>query len=178
MNIPEKNIIIIGRCIGSGPAIHLAAYKNPAGLFLISPLLSIKAAVESIFNKIKMGWLFKAFISERFDNSLLMEKVTCPTLFIHGKEDDVIPWNHSTELIKFCKCKSKLITPLKMKHNVIHIAKDIVKNIYDFILYTMDEEFLEELDNEIIDFSHSEISDSECEATDHFPSFMFVEPNK
>jgi hypothetical protein len=33
-NITEKNIYILGRSLGTGPAIYLSSKRNPAGLFL------------------------------------------------------------------------------------------------------------------------------------------------
>lgn len=38
----QKDIIILGRSLGSGPATHLAAKYQPGGLILMSPLTSIK----------------------------------------------------------------------------------------------------------------------------------------
>ena len=38
----QKDIFLMGRSLGSGPAIHLAANYNPGCLCLISPYTSIK----------------------------------------------------------------------------------------------------------------------------------------
>lgn len=65
MKISLENIIIMGRCIGSGPAMHLAANYNVNALILISPIKSIKEAVKSIFDKYATGWLFKYLVKER-----------------------------------------------------------------------------------------------------------------
>jgi hypothetical protein len=66
LNVDENNIIIMGRCIGSGPAVYLASNFNPASLILISPFKSIKAAVRSIFDNFKFGWLFQNLVKERY----------------------------------------------------------------------------------------------------------------
>jgi hypothetical protein len=65
MKISLDNIIVMGRCIGSGPALHLAANYQINALILISPIKSIKEAVKSIFDKYASGWLFKSFVKER-----------------------------------------------------------------------------------------------------------------
>ena len=49
MNISESNILVMGRCIGSGPAVYLATQFNPLSLILISPFKSIKGAVKKYF---------------------------------------------------------------------------------------------------------------------------------
>jgi hypothetical protein len=68
MSVEEANIIVLGRCIGSGPATYLAEKYNPGCLVLISAFKSIKAAVKSIFDKFKFGWLFEKIVSERYNN--------------------------------------------------------------------------------------------------------------
>ena len=65
MSISEDNIIIMGRCIGSGPATYLASRFKPYSLILISPFVSIKGAVNSLFDKVKMGWLFEKLVKQR-----------------------------------------------------------------------------------------------------------------
>ncbi len=66
MNIPEKNIIIMGRCIGSGPATYLASKYKPQNLILLSAFKSIKAAAKSIFDKLKIGWMAEKLVKERY----------------------------------------------------------------------------------------------------------------
>lgn len=72
MNVPESNILIMGRCIGSGPAIYLASNYNPLALLLISPIKSIKTAVKSIFDKLKSGWLIEKLVKDRYINVLIL----------------------------------------------------------------------------------------------------------
>ena len=49
MNIPEENIILIGRSIGTGPATFIASISKPGVLILISPFTSLKAAVSDLY---------------------------------------------------------------------------------------------------------------------------------
>jgi hypothetical protein len=65
MNIEESNIVVMGRCIGSGPAVYLASKYHPKSLILVSAFKSIKFAVKSIFDKVKFGWFFEKFVKER-----------------------------------------------------------------------------------------------------------------
>ena len=66
MNMTEDNIIVMGRCIGSGPSTYLASIHNPKALVLISPFTSIKDAVKSIFDTTIIGWFAEKLISERY----------------------------------------------------------------------------------------------------------------
>jgi len=45
IGIDQKNLIIFGRSIGSGPATHLASVRNPACMLLMSAFKSIRAVV-------------------------------------------------------------------------------------------------------------------------------------
>lgn len=42
LGIEEKNIIIFGRSMGSGPASHVASLRNPGALLLMSAYTSIR----------------------------------------------------------------------------------------------------------------------------------------
>ena len=52
----EKNIIIFGRSIGSGPATYLSSNHHPGCLVLMSPFTSLKDAVRD-FVKFAGSWL-------------------------------------------------------------------------------------------------------------------------
>ena len=45
------------------------------------------------------GKLSQFLIKERFNNSELMESISCPTFILHGKKDTIIPVEHSEELV-------------------------------------------------------------------------------
>ena len=83
----------MGRSIGSGPACHYASTYACAGLVLISPFTSIKEVVRNSF-----GSLLSTFIKDRFDNLSKISQVEAPTLLIHGKEDELVPPEHSENL--------------------------------------------------------------------------------
>jgi hypothetical protein len=65
INVSEDNIIVMGRCIGSGPAIYLASKYNPLSLILVAPIKSIKFAAKSVFGKLGLGWIAEKLIKER-----------------------------------------------------------------------------------------------------------------
>ncbi len=90
MNFEKRDIIIMGRSIGSGPATHLAQKYECGGLILISPFKSLKCVARDNF-----GGFGSLFVKQRFDNGEKIKNVKCPCLFIHGKEDTLIPFEHS-----------------------------------------------------------------------------------
>jgi len=108
----HSQIVLMGRSLGSGPAVHLAAQYPVGGLILVSAFCSIRAAVQSIVGR-ALAWAF----CERFPNLRTIANVSCPTLFIHGEHDSLIPMEHALRLFKRCRARKLLITPPAMEHN-------------------------------------------------------------
>ncbi len=64
------------------------------------------------------GAFISLFFRERFSNLIAIRNVKCPTLFIHGKKDKLIPTEHSLELFERCRAtRKKLVVPEDMEHN-------------------------------------------------------------
>ena len=77
--IDEKDILLFGRSMGSGPATYLASTYRPGVLILMSPYTSIRNVVRS-----KVGKILSSLIAEHFDNLKMMSSVRCPTFIVHG----------------------------------------------------------------------------------------------
>jgi hypothetical protein len=60
LSISDDNIYVLGRSIGTSPALYLSSKRKPAGLFLMSPFTSIRAIAENL-----VGGVLKYLISER-----------------------------------------------------------------------------------------------------------------
>jgi fermentation-respiration switch protein FrsA (DUF1100 family) len=128
LGINEKDIIVCGRSIGSGPAVYLAAHRNPGALMLISPFKSIRETASSILG------LFKYIVAERFKNINIIHKVTCPLLLIHGQKDTLISYTHSVELSQKTSGPYELILPEEMDHNEFNLYDDFLEPISKFLL--------------------------------------------
>jgi len=132
-NINESNIILMGRCIGSGPATYLASTHSVLSLILLSPLKSIKEAIKTMFPKLNIGSVIQSIVKERFNNMENISKVISPILFIHGKMDILIPPSHSLDLINKCKSPAKLVSPNNMTHNTFDYINDVIIHIKNFL---------------------------------------------
>lgn len=94
LRIPEDTIVLMGRSIGTGPAIACAArHLNVAGMIVMSGFTSISAMVDKV-----AGGFVNMFVANRFPSIETIGKVKCPVLFLHGKSDEIIPYTHSGEL--------------------------------------------------------------------------------
>lgn len=112
LKVNYEHIIVFGRSIGSGPATYLGSKFPIGGMILVSAFASIREAVHSIAGRVP-----SLLFNERFPNSSLIPNVTCPTLFIHGQKDGLIPPDHSVKLFQKCRARKLIITPDQMQHN-------------------------------------------------------------
>lgn len=82
------NILVWGRSLGTGPSCHLASTQKVAGLLLETPFLSAFRTVTEIPF---LPW-------DYFDNLAKVGRITCPSLIVHGKLDEVVPFRHGKRL--------------------------------------------------------------------------------
>lgn len=95
-NIPASSIILYGRSLGSGPSCYLAAKTTKmgepvGGLILHSPFLSVYKVVADVWGMDVRG--------DMFNNEKRAKFIRCPTLIIHGKLDEVVPFWHAPRLL-------------------------------------------------------------------------------
>ena len=114
--------------MGSGPATHLAATRNPACLLLMSAFKSIRSIAED-----QAGSILKYLIQERFNNEEKIKKVTCPTFIIHGLKDNLIPYSHSKILHDNCSGPCSLVLPENMDHNEFDYCDSLITPFYQFM---------------------------------------------
>jgi fermentation-respiration switch protein FrsA (DUF1100 family) len=84
---PDR-IIIFGRSVGSGPAVHIAARKPAAGLILQSPFLSAFRVLTRV----------PLLPFDKFPNHKDIRRIHCPVLMMHGTADSVINFWHGQKL--------------------------------------------------------------------------------
>ena len=119
-----NQIILYGYSLGTGISFDLACDKNfpILGLILQSPFLSIMRILYEV-NQTKYFDLF--------NNCDKAKYLKAKTLFIHGNNDNVIPYIHGRILAKIIpeKYNYKFITVDKANHNnMIIINKDLLFN--------------------------------------------------
>ena len=132
LHFSEKNIILYGFSLGTGIALDLACKKNfpVGGLILQSPYLSIMRIIYNIK---------KTFFLDIFPNCDKVKNIKTKTLFIHGTEDQVIPYIHGRILAKLIpeKYLYQFLTIRNGDHNNLLIdnkEKEIIfEKIKEFI---------------------------------------------
>lgn len=159
-----KKVTIVAHSMGTIIAVHLASkYKQIEKLVLISPAFifgSFKQNTKDLGRILKrevdeeLGTGFEGSLTKFFHipksvmieylkmaskNKVNISKVSCPTLILHGLEDNVIPVKSSEFVYQNLTCKKDLVLIRNVRHQVFKSKKkDIITNyIYRFICLKM-----------------------------------------
>ena len=102
---PERNIIILGFSIGTGPATMLAATNHPRKLILQAPYYSLSDAVHVLASGLDTLQLPFQLNTYKF-----VPTVSCPIVIFHGDADKTFYYGSSQKLMKLAKAGDVLIT--------------------------------------------------------------------
>ena len=134
----HKNIAVIGRSLGSGVAMHLAANRAVSQIVLITPYDSILAIAKKQFPLFPISLLLK----DQYDSVGLANKVSAPVLVLAGGQDRIIPLSHSQKLVDALGIRNDkwqenvtMIVFEQAGHNNISQSVNYYKNLMDIYLY-------------------------------------------
>lgn len=130
LGISGDSIIIYGKSLGSAPAIDLASRVKAKALVCDSAFSNAKDMARIIFPFFPAGY----FLKVKFDSLSKIEKVDCPKLFIHSKEDEIIPFYLGRRLYRRAK-QPKFFCILKGSHNeaIFEDRENFVKCFKNFL---------------------------------------------
>lgn len=106
---PPATIVVYGRSIGSGPACYLAEKYCLAGLIIDSGFTSIFRVVTR----------YGILPFDPFPNIVRIPHITCPKLFLHGTEDQTIPFAHACALERYATPPKMHVWVEKGDHNTL-----------------------------------------------------------
>jgi uncharacterized protein len=91
----HKNIIVMGRSLGTALALHLAAHTRIDGLILVTPYSSMVDLARHYYPFLPVGSLLK----DRFDAVRETPGIDVPVLVVMAEHDEVIPAAISEKLV-------------------------------------------------------------------------------
>jgi fermentation-respiration switch protein FrsA (DUF1100 family) len=124
LHVAPANIIVLGRSVGAGPAVDLAARRPVGGLVVRSGFVSVFRVLTRIP---LLPW-------DEFRNLAKIRRVRCPVLIIHGTSDSVIPFWHGRALFDAAPEPKKLIAVPGADHNDLEsvAGEDFYRWLRDF----------------------------------------------
>ncbi|WP_255478705.1 alpha/beta hydrolase [Rufibacter sp. XAAS-G3-1] len=108
----ERDIIVLGYSIGTGPAAKVAAENQPRLLLLQAPYYSLKDLMTRYF-PVLPTFLLKY----KFETYKYLPKCTMPVVLFHGEQDEIIYYGSSLKLKKHLKNTDTLVTLAGLGHN-------------------------------------------------------------
>lgn len=91
----HQNVYVIGRSLGSGVAMMVAAERDVSKLVLVTPFDSVESVAQSQFAFLPVSLL----LTDKFDSVSKVKKVNAQTMIIIAELDDVIPLLHTRKLL-------------------------------------------------------------------------------
>lgn len=120
----HPNIVVMGRSLGSGLAVHLASQRTAQRLILITPYDSIEGIAAGQFPVFPVRWLLR----DKFDSGKLAAGLTTPTLIVVAENDNVIPRASSDQLYaRFAKGVATFKVIPRTGHNTISDHPDYLE---------------------------------------------------
>lgn len=115
--IPAGELIIFGRSLGSGVAVDLAARHAPRALIVHSGFPALTDVGQRAY-----PWLPVKLLSRiRYDSGSRITQITCPKLFIHSLEDDIVPYEMGRRLFDLAP-EPKTFLDTGGTHNVVFLG--------------------------------------------------------
>ncbi len=87
-------VALMGRSLGSGVAVYLAAQRPVAGVILVSPYDSVESVAKGVYPFLPISLMLK----HRFDSLSRAPGIKAPLLCLVASADRVIPRRHSERL--------------------------------------------------------------------------------
>ena len=84
--IAPAHVVLMGRSLGSGVAVHVAAQRAVGGLILVTPFDSLVNVARAHYPIFPVGWLLR----HRFDSASLAPDIAAPALFLTASHDQIV----------------------------------------------------------------------------------------
>jgi pimeloyl-ACP methyl ester carboxylesterase len=93
-DVDPSRIVAMGRSLGSGVAVHLAAERRLRGVILVSPYDSLAAVGSRHYPFLPVSLMLR----HRFDSLSRAPQIEAPLLCLVASDDRVVPVSHSRTL--------------------------------------------------------------------------------
>ncbi len=91
--IDPERIVFLGRSLGGGAVCDLTRYRRPRALILLSTFTSARSFARRY---LAPGFL----VRDPFDNVDALERYAGPVLVVHGRQDEVVGFDHAGVLVR------------------------------------------------------------------------------
>ena len=136
--VKPKDLVIWGESLGGFVAIWTASKYKCRSLILLCTFSGLDDAITYYFTSgigQSLASGYSSLVGLRYDTMLsrnYIRKVKCPTLILHSKEDDIIPYACAKILYQNIQHNSKSLLTIEGKHSSPKISKDVLNKLFMF----------------------------------------------
>ena len=107
-----QSIVVFGRSLGGAVATWIAAKENPGALIVESTFLSVPEMGAKLYPVLPVRLLARV----HYDSAELVGRIQAPKLFIHSRDDEVIPFEQGVALYEKAN-QPKTFVEISGSHN-------------------------------------------------------------
>ena len=130
----HSGISVVGRSLGSGVAVQLAAARDVARLVLVTPYDSLVNVARAHFPWLPVRWL----MLDRYDSAARVPDVEAETLVVIAGRDEVIPRARAEALVKAFAVPPRVLVLEGARHNDLDHDPAYLGGIVEFLSVEQD----------------------------------------
>jgi hypothetical protein len=120
----------MGRSLGSGVAVQLAAERPAAQLVLVTAFDSLVNLAKEYFRWLPVGLLMR----DRYDSVRRASKVNVPVLVVIAGEDEIVPERRSRALVEaFRPGQAQVVVVPGVGHNTLDLSPQYLQSVVAFL---------------------------------------------
>lgn len=125
--VDPRRVVVWGRSLGSGIAVHVAAERPVAGVVLITPYDSMSALAARHMP------MLKSLLTQTYDSISVAPRIRQPMLALATPADTLVPVEHTERLVKAWAGPTEFKRFTGVDHGTIHAAPDYWPSIATFL---------------------------------------------
>ena len=126
----HSEIAVMGRSLGSGIAVQVAAERPVERLVLVTAYDSLVNVARTYFRWLPVGLLLR----DRYESARRASAVTAPVLVVTAAEDEIIPRARSESLIRaFSPDQVEVVMVPGVGHNTLDLAPRYLQSVAEFL---------------------------------------------
>lgn len=110
----SKDIVVIGKSLGTAVAVNVAQHKDLRGLILVAPVSSWNDLADSFLDGLSV-----LIGKKMFDSIGKINNISCPILIIHGDNDELAPYEQGRALFDRYRGRRAFVTIKGGMHNTL-----------------------------------------------------------
>ena len=117
-SIDPAHVVLMGRSLGSGVAVHVAGHRRVGAVILVTPFDSLVNVAKAHYPIFPVGWLLR----HRFDSAALAPEIAAPGLFLTASHDQIVPPRFAANLERVWGGSVTAVRVDGTDHNTIETA--------------------------------------------------------